>query len=65
MSQLLRIHLVNQNPRVLHGRRADRHLARPGMTESGREGPLWCERECADLLTAAPARDHREDRKEG
>lgn len=41
MSQLLRIRLVDQDPRVLHGRRGERRSGFRPPTDS-REGPLWC-----------------------
>jgi hypothetical protein len=65
MSQLLRIHLVNQNPRVLHGRRADRRLPHADTPLGSREGPLWCEGDGGDPLAAAPTIGRREIRKEG
>jgi hypothetical protein len=42
MSQLLSIRWVARDPRLVHGRRADRPVPRRCAYTDRREGPLWC-----------------------
>ncbi|MFA7330076.1 MAG: hypothetical protein WC326_03275 [Candidatus Delongbacteria bacterium] len=61
MSQILRIRLDCQGPRVLHGRRAERRHAHPPIQPEGREGPLWVGRDPA----GAPGQPNEADLRKG